>query len=135
VNHDARFLGRINRVVLFGIVLGEDRLSNVDVAIEVVAKVTDRERLAARNRRRVEPVLREGHVLRIIIDGHFHRYREACRILKGGSRFISLLDYAAEKSLASRFRTACCLVEMNAPEELIPEPRARPSRRPCDCLF
>jgi predicted nucleotidyltransferase len=101
VNRDARFLGRVNRVVLFGSMLREevDRLSDVDVAVEVVAKIADRERLAARNRRRVEALLEEGHLFRSIIDIHFHWYRQVFRFLKGHSRIISLVDYAAEKSL------------------------------------
>ena len=56
VNRDARFLGRVNRVVLFGSILREDvdRLSDLDLAVEVLPKIADRERLEARNRRRVQ---------------------------------------------------------------------------------
>jgi len=138
VNRDARFLGRVNRVVLFGSMLREeiDRLSDVDVAVEVVAKIADRERLAARNRRRVEALLRQGRVLRSIIDVHFYWYREVFRFLKGRSRIISLLDYAAEKSLVLKVPHRMLLGEDElAPEEMIPEPRAGPSRRPRDCPF
>ena len=138
VNRDARFLGGINRVVLFGSMLREeiDRLSDVDVAVEVVAKTSDRERLATRNRRRVEALLREGHVFRRIIDVHFHWYLEVFRFLKGRSRIISLVDYTAEKSLVLKVAHRMLLGEDEpAPEEMIPEPRARPPKCPRDCPF
>jgi predicted nucleotidyltransferase len=129
VNRDARFLGRVNRVLLFGSMLREevDRLSDVDVAVEVVAKIADRERLAARNRRRVEALLRQGRVFRSIIDVHFYWYREGFRFLKGGRRTISLLDYAAEKALVLRV-PHCMLLGKDEPppEEMIPERRAGP---------
>jgi predicted nucleotidyltransferase len=64
VNREARFLGRINRVVLFGSILRTDvdRLSDVDLAVEVLPKIAEREKLAARNLRRVESLVRAGHV-------------------------------------------------------------------------
>jgi len=51
VNRDPRFLGRVNRVVLFGCILREnvDRLSDVDLAVEILPKIADREKLAKRN--------------------------------------------------------------------------------------
>ena len=66
VNRDHRFLGRVNRVALFGSMLREevDRLSDVDLAVEVVAKIADRQRLGARNRRRVEALLEVGGLRR-----------------------------------------------------------------------
>jgi predicted nucleotidyltransferase len=138
VNRNARFLGRVNRVVLFGSFLREevDRLSDVDVAVEVVAKIADQERLAARNRKRVEALLREGHVFRSIIDVHFYWYREVFRFLKGCSRIISLLDYAAEKSLVLRVPHRMLLGEDEpAPVEVTPEPPTKWPRRPRDCPF
>jgi predicted nucleotidyltransferase len=101
VNRDARFLGRVNRVVLFGSMLREDvdRVSDVDLAIEVLPKIADREQLAAKNRRCVEALLSAGRVFRNILDMHFYWYREVFRFLKSRSRVVSLADYAAEKSL------------------------------------
>jgi predicted nucleotidyltransferase len=81
VNRGARFLGRVNRVVLFGSMLctNVDRVSDVDLAVEVLPKIADRERLAAKNRRRVQSLLDSGHVFRNILDIHFYWYREVFR--------------------------------------------------------
>jgi predicted nucleotidyltransferase len=140
VNRDARFLGRVNRVVLFGSLLRNevDRLSDVDLAVEVLPKIADRERLAAKNRRRVEALLRAGHVFRGILDIHSYWYREVFRFLKNRSRVISLADYAAEKSLILNVPHRMLLGDDEpAPVEPAPErkPRSRPGRRPRDCPF
>ena len=47
VNRDPRFLGRVNRVVLFGSMLREEvtRLSDVDLAVEVLPKIDKRKML------------------------------------------------------------------------------------------
>jgi len=140
VNRDARFLGRVNRVVLFGSMLREDveRLSDVDLAVEVLPKIADRELLTARNRRQVEALLRAGHAFRGFLDMQFYWYREVFRFLKSRSRVISLADYAAEKSLIMNVPHRMLLgeEEMIAPEALLAsQPRAKPSRRPRDCPF
>ena len=140
VNRDARFLGRVNRVVLFGSLLrtDADRLSDVDLAIEVLPKIADRERLAVKNRRRVEALLSAGHVFRRIVDIHFYWYREVFRFLKSRSRVISLADYAAEKSLILNVPHRMLLGDDEpAPIEPGPErkPGARGGRQPRDCPF
>jgi hypothetical protein len=56
-----------------------DRVSDVDLAVEVLPKIADREQLAAKNRRRVEALLSAGHVFRNILDMHFYWYREVFR--------------------------------------------------------
>jgi predicted nucleotidyltransferase len=140
VNRDARFLGRVNRVVLFGSMLREDvdRVSDVDLAVEVLPKIADREKFALRNMQRVESLARTGKVFRDIFDVHLHWHREVLRFLKSRSRVISLADYAAEKSLIMNVPHRMLLGE----EEVVPaepppepEPRAKPSRRPRDCPF
>jgi predicted nucleotidyltransferase len=140
VNRDARFLGRVNRVVLFGSMLLEDveRLSDLDLAAEVVPKIADRELIAAKNRRRVEGLLRVGHVFRGILDIHFYWYREVFRFLKNRSCVISLADYAAEKSLILNVQHRMLLGDdETAPVEPAPERKAhaRPDRRRRDCPF
>jgi predicted nucleotidyltransferase len=140
VNRDARFLGRVNRVVLFGSLLRKDvdRLSDVDLAVEVVPKIADRERLAVKNRHRVEALLSAGHVFRGILDIHFYWYREVFRFLKSRSRVISLADYAAEKSLILNVPHRLLHGEDEpAPVEPATErkPSARPSRRRRDYPF
>ena len=125
VNRDRQFLGRVNRVVLFGSMLREDvaRVSDVDLAVEVLPKITDHEELAAKNRRRVERLLAGGHAFRNILDMHFNWYREVFRFLKNRSRVISLADYAAEKSLIMNVPHHMLLGE----EEVVPaEPPPEP---------
>jgi predicted nucleotidyltransferase len=140
VNQDPHFLGKVNRVVLFGSMLREDvdRVSDVDLAVEVLPKIADRERLAAKNRRRVQALLDSGHVFRNILDIHFYWYREVFRFLKSRSPVISLADYAAEKPLIMNVPHRMLLGEEEAvPSEPPPERqrRARQSRRDRDCPF
>jgi predicted nucleotidyltransferase len=140
VNRDARFLGRVNRVVLLGSLLrtDADRLSDVDLAVEVLPKIADREQLAVKNRRRVEALLSAGHVFRRILDIHFYWYREVFRFLKSRSRVISLADYAAGKSLILSVPHRMLLGDDEpAPIEPAPEstPGARGGRQPRDCPF
>jgi predicted nucleotidyltransferase len=140
VNRDTRFLGRVNRVVLFGSMLREDvdRLSDVDLAVEVVPKIADHVKLAARNKRRVESLARAGHVFRDAFDVHVHWYREVFQFLKSRSRIISLANYAAEKSLIMNVPHRTLLGEdeqVAAEPPPDPKPRQMPSRRPRDCPF
>ena len=140
VNRDARFLGKVNRVVLFGSMLrGDvDRLSDVDVAVEVLPKIADRVKLAARNRRRVEALARAGHVFRGVFDVQLHWHREVFQFLKNRSRVISLANYAAEKSLIMNVPHRMLLGEdeqVPAEPPPDPKPRPKPSRRPRDSPF
>ena len=140
VNRDARFLGRVNRVVLFGSMLREDvdRVSDVDLAVEVVPKIGDRVKLAARNQRRVESLTRAGHVFRNAFEVHVHWYREVLQFLKSRSRVISLVNYGAEKSLIMNVPHRMLLGEdeqVPAEPPPAPKPRRRTGRRPLDCPF
>ena len=140
VNQDAHFLGRVNRVVLFGSMLREDvdRLSDVDLAVEVLPRIADRERLAAKNRQRVQGLLEAGHVFRNTLDIHFYWYREVFRFLKSRSRVISLADYAAEKSLILNVPHHMLLGEdeiLPAVHPTEPQPRVKATKRQRDCPF
>ena len=140
VNRDRQFLGRVNRVVLFGSMLREEveRVSDVDLAVEVLPKITDHEKLAANNRRRVERLLASGHRFRNILDVHFYWYREVFRFLKNRSRVVSLADYAAEKSLIMNVPHRMLLGDEEVvPAEPPPDPRPRvkPARRQRDDPF
>ena len=140
VNRDARFLGRVNRVVLFGSMLRQDvdRLSDVDLAVEVVPKIADREKFAARNLRRAESLARAGHIFRGILDVQLHWRSEGFQFLKRRSRVISLANYTDEKSLIMNVPHRMLLGE----EEIVPvdppaapQPRVKPSRQQPDCPF
>ena len=107
------------------------------MAVEVLPKIADRERLAVKNRRRVEALLSAGHVFRGILDIHLYWYREVFQFLKSRSRVISLADYAAEKSLIMNVPHRMLLgdvevVPVEPPAER--QPRVK-SRRPRDCPF
>ncbi len=139
VNRDARFLGRVNRVVLFGRMLREnvDRVSDVDLGVEVLPKIADREDFAARNARHIESLLRAGHAFRDPLDAQLHWRREVLQFLKGRSRVLSIANYAAEKSLIMNVPHCMLLGEEEHVPATPPEPfrPAKASRRPRDCPF
>jgi predicted nucleotidyltransferase len=139
VNRDGQFLGRVNRVVIFGSMLSEaNRVSDVDLAVEVLPKISDREELGTKNRRRVERLLAGGHVFRNVLEMHFYWYREVFRFLKSRSRVISLADYAAEKSLVMNVPHRMLLGDeevVPAEPPLNPRPRVKRSRRRHDDPF
>jgi predicted nucleotidyltransferase len=101
VNKDPYFLGRVTKVVLFGSMLKAeiDRLSDVDLAVEVVSKETDFNRARAKNYQRVEELAVQGHHFRNFLEQEGCWYWEIFRFLKGQSRVIALADYAVEKTL------------------------------------
>jgi predicted nucleotidyltransferase len=101
VNDDPYFLGKVARVVLFGSMLNPetDRPSDIDLAIEVVPKEPDRNRLQEQNRGRAQVLARTGRSFRNEFEMLFCWRFEVWRFLKGRTRAISLHDYQAEKSL------------------------------------
>jgi predicted nucleotidyltransferase len=100
VGRDPHFLAKVARVVLFGSMLNPEvqRLSDVDVAVELAPKEADYDRARALNRRRVEELARQGRQFRSFLEMELWWHRETFQFLKGGSRVIALADYAAEKS-------------------------------------
>jgi predicted nucleotidyltransferase len=64
VNNDPYFLGKVVRVVLFGSMLKPEveRLSDVDLAVEVASKEADFDRARAKNYQRVEKLAAEDIV-------------------------------------------------------------------------
>lgn len=100
VDRDPHFLARVARVVLFGSMLNPEmqRLSDVDVAVELAPKEPNYDRARALNRRRVEQLAREGRQFRSFLEMELWWHRETFQFLKGRSRVIALADYAAEKS-------------------------------------
>jgi predicted nucleotidyltransferase len=100
VNNDPYFLGKVTRVVLFGSMLKPEveRLSDVDVAVELASKEADFDRARAKNYERVEKLATQGHRFRNFLEQEGCWYWEVFRFLKGQSRVIALADYSAEKS-------------------------------------
>jgi len=140
VNNDPYFLARVTRVALYGSMLRPDvkRLSDVDLAVQLVAKETDLDRRQEANAERVEQLAIQGKRFGSFLNEQFCWFLETFRFLKGRSRVISLADYNVEKSLVLTVPHRMLLGE---PEQLppgpateAPQPAAR-KRRPSDCPF
>jgi predicted nucleotidyltransferase len=140
VNTDPYFLARVNRLVLYGSMLRPEveRLSDVDLAVQLETKEKDPDRLRAQTLRRVEELAARGHRFRDFLEEAGCWYFETRRFLKGGSRVISLADYNVEKILVL---AAPHRVLIGVPEELETEAEpgkpksARRKRRLRDCPF
>jgi len=85
VERDPHFL--VTRVVLFGSMLNPEaqRMSDVDVAVELVPKEADYERARAMNRRRVEELASRGRHFRNFLEVEHWWHRETFQFLKGRS--------------------------------------------------
>jgi predicted nucleotidyltransferase len=99
VNRGEYFLAKVTKVVVFGSYLraGVDRLSDLDIAVELQPKEPDWDRLRELTQKRVEQLQSAGRRFRNWLDIEYYWHLEAFRFLKGRSRAISLLDYKAEK--------------------------------------
>jgi hypothetical protein len=94
VNSDPYFLGKVARVVLFGSMLKPEveRLSDVDLAVELTPKEMDPGRARTRNYERVEELAARGHRFRNILERICRRHWEVFGFLKGKSRVVALAD-------------------------------------------
>jgi predicted nucleotidyltransferase len=121
VNEDPYFLARVTRLALYGSMLRPEvnRLSDVDLAVQLVGKETDIDRRQEANAVRVEQLAIEGRRFGSFLDEQFCWFLETFRFLKGRSRVISLADYNVEKRLVLAVPHRMLLGE---PEELPPEP-------------
>ena len=83
--------GSMAEVVLFGSMLKPevDRVSDVDLAVEIVPKESNPERARAINERRVLELELLGRRFRGFLDRELFWYWETFCYLKGGSRVIS----------------------------------------------
>ena len=82
VNENPYFQARVTRVVLFGgmLRLEVDRLSDVDLAVELARKETDAERASQQNRPRAEELAEQGRRFRNFLEW------EACWYLRKGGK-------------------------------------------------
>ena len=140
VNREPYFLGKVTRVVLFGSMLKPDveRVSDVDLAVEIVEKEADSDLAQSKNYDRVEQLAAAGHRFRNVVEMAGCWQLEVFRFLKGGSRVLALADYAAEKSfvLAVPHRFLLGKPEPNAAQNPPSTPkRPAPQRRSHDCPF
>jgi predicted nucleotidyltransferase len=140
VNNDPYFLGKVTRVVLFGSMLKPEveRLSDVDVAVEVASKEADFDRARVKNYERVEKLAAEGHRFRNFLEQEGCWYWEVFGYLKGHSRVIALADYATEKTFVltvpHRVLLGDAETTASAPNPGTPQRPVR-TRRPRDCPF
>ena len=137
VNRDPYFLGKAIRVVLFGSMLKPEvmRLSDVDLAVELVTKEADFDRARQQNYRRAEELAEKGRQFRNVLDWELCWYFETRHFLKGGSRVIAMADYKAEKTLVLAVPHRFLIGE---PEQIAAPTTTRPAprqRRPRDCPF
>jgi len=140
VNNDPYFLGKVTRVVLFGSMLRPEveRLSDVDLAVEVAPKEADFDRARVANYERVEKLASQGHRFQNFLDQEVCWYGEVFGFLKGRSRVIALADYTMEKALVLTVPHRVLLGDsMPVPAVPAPGPPQRPvrGRRPRDCPF
>ena len=98
VNRSAGYLGSVVTVVLFGSMLRPevDRVSDVDLAVEITPKDPNKDRAYALNERHVQKLESVGVRFRGFLDRQCYWHQEVFRFLKGRSRVISLADLKAE---------------------------------------
>jgi len=75
-----------------------ERLSDVDLAVELASKEVDFDRARLKNQQRAEELVNRGRRLRNILEWEVCWHLEAFKYLKGPSRVIALAGYSAEKT-------------------------------------
>jgi predicted nucleotidyltransferase len=104
VNSNEYFLAKVTKVVVLGSYLRTDvdRLSDLDIAVELQPKEANWDRLRELTLKRVEQLQMAGHGFRNWLEMEYWWHREVFRFLKNRSRAISLIDYTAEKEFVDR---------------------------------
>ena len=87
-------------MVLFGSFLKREveRLSDVELAVEVASKESDFDRARVKSYERVEKLAAQGRRFRNLLEQEGCWYWEVFGFLNGRSRVIVLADYATEKT-------------------------------------
>jgi predicted nucleotidyltransferase len=100
VNNDPYFLGKVTRLVLFGSMLKPEveRLSDVDLAVELASKEANFDRARVKNYERADELATQGHRFRNFFEREGCWYWEIFGFLTGRSRVIALADYSVEKT-------------------------------------
>jgi predicted nucleotidyltransferase len=137
VNSDEYFLAKVTKVILFGSLLrGDvDRLSDVDVAVQLDPKEPDRERARVLNKKRVAEFERKGHRFSNFLERELYWHREAFHFLKGRSRSIALVDYKEEKAFVDKVQHRFLLGEADKNSATASTVKRRGPRRPKGCPF
>jgi len=139
VNTEERFLAKVTKLVVLGSYLRADvdRLSDLDIAVELQPKEANWDRLRELTLNRVEQLEIAGRRFNWI-EIEYWWHLEAFRFLKSRSRAISLIDYTAEKKFVDS--VPHLVLRSVAPEVTQPtadkaKAPARRRRRPSDCPF
>jgi predicted nucleotidyltransferase len=139
VNTEERFLAKVTKLVVLGSYLRADvdRLSDLDIAVELQPKEANWDRLRELTLNRVEQLEIAGRRFNWI-EIQYWWHLEAFRFLKSRSRAISLIDYTAEKKFVDS--VPHLVLRSVAPEVTQPtadkaKAPARRRRRPSDCPF
>jgi len=139
VNTEERFLAKVTKLVVLGSYLRADvdRLSDLDIAVELQPKEANWDRLRELTLKRVEQLEIAGRRFNWIEVEYWWHF-EAFRFLKSRSRAISLIDYTAEKKFVDG--VPHLVLRSVAPEVTQPtadkaKAPARRRRRPGDCPF
>lgn len=137
VNGDACFLAKVTKVILFGSMLrdGLDRLSDVDVAVQLDPKELDQERARVLNKKRVAEFERKGHRFSNFLERELYWHREAFHFLKGRSRSIALVDYNEEKAFVDKVPHQFLVGESDKKPATASTVKRRGPRRPKGCPF
>jgi len=100
LNSDNRFLARVAKAVVFGSYLGkDDRIGDVDVAVQVVPREPDFEKHTKANSRRVAQEFARGRRFSNIVAQAFWWQSEAMLFLRNRKRALSLQDYSSIKKI------------------------------------
>lgn len=140
VNCEPYFLGKVTRAVLFGSLLKPDmeRLSDVDLAVQLAPKEPDFDRARTKNYERVETLAAQGHRFRNLIELEGCWYWEVFGFLKGRSHLIALADYSVEKTFILAAPHQFLIGESEelaiSAAVITPKPAVK-KRRPRDCPF
>jgi predicted nucleotidyltransferase len=137
VNRNDYFLAKVTKVVLFGSFLRGDleRLSDVDVAVQLEPKEPDVEHARALNEQRVAELTRKGQRFVSFLERAACSYRETFRFLKGRSRSIALADYGAEKAFVDKVPHKFLVGQADKNPVTVPSVKRRRTRRSNDCPF
>ncbi len=104
VNRRRYYLGKVTTVVLFGSILRPevDRVSDVDLAVEITPRELDKEKFRAKVRRRASDFDERGERSHGLLGRELYWYWEVFDFLKEGSRIISLVDLKHEGEFVLR---------------------------------
>jgi len=106
VNEDPYYLYKVTRVEVFGSYLtDQEKLNDVDLAVELEPRYQDRDQQQAYERERTEEAARKGRTFRHFVDAMAWPRNETLLFLKSRSRTISLHDISDLIRMQAESRT------------------------------